>query len=48
MATGPFSQTRNRFGEVEEVSGMLAWLAFPLCTFATGTAFDLSEGGATY
>src|SRR5471030_1458690 len=28
----------NRFGEVEEVAEMVAWLASPLCTFATGAA----------
>jgi len=38
----------NRFGEVEEVAEMVAWLASPLCTFATGAAFDLSGGMATY
>jgi 2-dehydro-3-deoxy-L-rhamnonate dehydrogenase (NAD+) len=27
---------------------MVAWLASPLCTFATGAAFDLSGGRATY
>jgi 2-dehydro-3-deoxy-L-rhamnonate dehydrogenase (NAD+) len=38
----------NRFGEVDEVAEMVAWLASPLCTFATGAAFDLSGGRATY
>ena len=38
----------NRFGEVEEVAEMVAWLASSLCTFATGAAFDLSGGRATY
>ena len=38
----------NRFGEVEEVAEMVAWLASPLCTFATGAAFDLSGVRATY
>ncbi len=38
----------SRFGEVEEVAEMVAWLASPLCTFATGAAFDLSGGRATY
>ena len=38
----------TRFGEVEEVAEMVAWLASPLCTFATGAAFDLSGGRATY
>ena len=38
----------NRFGEVEEVAEMVAWLASPLCTFATGAAFDLTGGRATY
>ncbi|SJZ49416.1 3-oxoacyl-[acyl-carrier protein] reductase [Enhydrobacter aerosaccus] len=38
----------NRFGEVGEVAEMVAWLASPLCTFATGATFDLSGGRATY
>jgi len=38
----------NRFGEVEEVAEMVAWLASPSCTFATGAVFDLSGGRATY
>src|SRR5258707_710902 len=38
----------NRFGEVDEVAEMVAWLASDLCTFATGAAFDLSGGRATY
>lgn len=38
----------NRFGEVEEVAEMVAWLASPNCTFATGAVFDLSGGRATY
>ena len=37
-----------RFGEVEEVAEMVAWLASDLCTFATGATFDLSGGRATY
>jgi len=38
----------NRFGEVEEVAEIVAWLASDLCTFATGATFDLSGGRATY
>ncbi|MCF8531564.1 MAG: SDR family oxidoreductase [Reyranella sp.] len=38
----------NRFGEVNEVAEMVAWLASGLCTFATGATFDLSGGRATY
>jgi len=38
----------NRFGEVEEVAEMVAWLASGNCTFATGATFDLSGGRATY
>jgi 3-oxoacyl-[acyl-carrier protein] reductase len=38
----------SRFGEVEEVAEMVAWLASSHCTFATGAAFDLSGGRATY
>ncbi len=38
----------SRFGEVNEVAEMVAWLASGLCTFATGATFDLSGGRATY
>jgi 2-dehydro-3-deoxy-L-rhamnonate dehydrogenase (NAD+) len=38
----------SRFGEVEEVAEMVAWLASGNCTFATGATFDLSGGRATY
>jgi 3-oxoacyl-[acyl-carrier protein] reductase len=38
----------DRFGEVEEVAEMVAWLASSHCTFATGAVFDLSGGRATY
>lgn len=38
----------NRFGEVDEVAEMVAWLASDLCTFSTGATFDLSGGRATY
>jgi 3-oxoacyl-[acyl-carrier protein] reductase len=38
----------NRFGEVDEVAEMVAWLASDLCSFSTGATFDLSGGRATY
>ena len=38
----------NRFGEVDEVAEMVAWLASSNCTVATGATFDLSGGRATY
>ena len=38
----------NRFGDMEEVAEMVAWLASSQCTFATGATFDLSGGRATY
>ena len=38
----------NRFGLVEEVAAMIAWLASEECSFSTGAAFDLSGGRATY
>jgi 3-oxoacyl-[acyl-carrier protein] reductase len=37
----------NRFGEIEEVAEMVAWLSSGLCTFSTGAVFDLSGGRAT-
>ncbi len=38
----------NRFGEVDEVAELVAWLASPLCSFSTASVFDLSGGRATY
>lgn len=38
----------GRFGEVEEIAAMVAWMASEECSFSTGSAFDLSGGRATY
>ncbi len=38
----------NRFGTVEEIAAMIAWLASEECSFSTGGVFDLSGGRATY
>jgi 2-dehydro-3-deoxy-L-rhamnonate dehydrogenase (NAD+) len=38
----------GRFGTVDEVSAMIAWLASEECSFTTGGVFDLSGGRATY
>jgi 2-dehydro-3-deoxy-L-rhamnonate dehydrogenase (NAD+) len=37
-----------RFGKVEEVAAMAAWLCSDECSFSTGAVFDLSGGRATY
>jgi NAD(P)-dependent dehydrogenase (short-subunit alcohol dehydrogenase family) len=37
-----------RFGTVEEIAAMIAWLASEECSFTTGGVFDLSGGRATY
>jgi NAD(P)-dependent dehydrogenase (short-subunit alcohol dehydrogenase family) len=37
-----------RFGLVEEIAAMIAWLASAECSFSTGAVFDLSGGRATY
>jgi 2-dehydro-3-deoxy-L-rhamnonate dehydrogenase (NAD+) len=37
-----------RFGKVEEMASMVAWLASEECSFSTGAVFDLSGGRATY
>jgi 2-dehydro-3-deoxy-L-rhamnonate dehydrogenase (NAD+) len=37
-----------RFGQVEEVAAMVAWLCTEDCSFSTGAVFDLSGGRATY
>jgi len=38
----------NRFGTVQEVAALVAWLASDDCSFNTGAVFDLSGGRATY
>jgi 3-oxoacyl-[acyl-carrier protein] reductase len=38
----------GRFGKVEEIAAMVAWLASEECSFSTGAVFDLSGGRATY
>jgi 3-oxoacyl-[acyl-carrier protein] reductase len=37
-----------RFGRVEEIAAMVAWLASEECSFTTGAVFDLSGGRAVY
>ena len=37
-----------RFGKVEEVAALVAWLSSEDCTFTTGAVFDVSGGRATY
>jgi NAD(P)-dependent dehydrogenase (short-subunit alcohol dehydrogenase family) len=38
----------GRFGLVEEVAGMVAWLCSEECSFSTGAVFDISGGRSTY
>ena len=38
----------GRFGEVEEVAAMVAWLCTDECSFSTGAVFDVSGGRAVY
>jgi 3-oxoacyl-[acyl-carrier protein] reductase len=38
----------GRFGTVEEIAALVAWLASEECSFSTGAVFDLSGGRATY
>ena len=38
----------GRFGLVEEIAALVAWLASEDCSFTTGGVFDLSGGRATY
>jgi len=38
----------GRFGEIEEVTSLVAWLASEECSFSTGAVFDVSGGRATY
>jgi 3-oxoacyl-[acyl-carrier protein] reductase len=38
----------GRFGLVDEIASLIAWLASEECSFSTGAVFDLSGGRATY
>lgn len=38
----------GRFGSVEEIAALVAWLCTEECSFSTGAVFDLSGGRATY
>ncbi|HKX41864.1 MAG TPA: SDR family NAD(P)-dependent oxidoreductase [Burkholderiaceae bacterium] len=38
----------GRFGTVDEIAALIAWLASDECSFTTGSVFDASGGRATY
>jgi len=38
----------GRFGTVEEIAALVAWLCTEDCSFSTGAVFDLSGGRAVY
>jgi NAD(P)-dependent dehydrogenase (short-subunit alcohol dehydrogenase family) len=38
----------GRFGQMEEIAALVAWLCTEECSFSTGAVFDLSGGRATY
>jgi NAD(P)-dependent dehydrogenase (short-subunit alcohol dehydrogenase family) len=38
----------GRFGEVDEIAALTAWLCTEECSFSTGAVFDLSGGRASY
>jgi 3-oxoacyl-[acyl-carrier protein] reductase len=38
----------GRFGEVEEITALICWLASGECSFTTASVFDASGGRATY
>lgn len=38
----------GRFGQPEEIAGMVTWLCTDDCSFSTGAVFDLSGGRSTY
>lgn len=38
----------GRFGTVDEIANLVAWLCSAECSFSTGAVFDISGGRATY
>ena len=38
----------GRFGEVDEIAALVAWLCTEDCSFTTGGVFDISGGRAVY
>jgi 3-oxoacyl-[acyl-carrier protein] reductase len=38
----------GRFGTVEEIAALIAWMASRECSFSTGAVFDISGGRCTY
>ena len=38
----------GRFGKVEEIAALVAWLCTEECSFSTAAVFDLSGGRAVY
>ena len=38
----------NRFGQIQEIANMVAWLSSEECSFSTGAVFDISGGRGTY
>jgi 3-oxoacyl-[acyl-carrier protein] reductase len=38
----------NRFGSVDEIAALVAWLCTEECSFSTAAVFDLSGGRSTY
>ena len=38
----------GRFGEIEEIAAMVAWLSSAECSFSTGAVFDITGGRSTY
>ncbi len=38
----------GRFGQTDEVTSLVCWLASEECSFSTGAVFDISGGRATY
>jgi NAD(P)-dependent dehydrogenase (short-subunit alcohol dehydrogenase family) len=38
----------GRFGQVDEITALICWIASEECSFTTGSVFDASGGRATY
>ena len=38
----------GRFGQIDEIAALVAWLSSSECSFSTGAVFDITGGRSTY